>query len=124
MYKNDHSQEYSWRETIWKNGSERGLSKGNSYLIINCLYTKGVQKLYILAYSNKYYDIIYLDFGKAFDIMPHNMLLSKLKSHEVEVRFEAYQGVAQWLYAESWSKLCKGKLNALLVASQSDWAKI
>lgn len=80
--------------------------------------------MYVLADSNIYYDIMYLHFGKAFIIMPHKMLSSKLKSHEVEVRFEADHYVAQWLYAESWSKLCKGKLDALLVVSQSEWTRI
>ena len=37
------------------------------------------------AYNDDSYGIQYLDFGKAFDMVPHQVLLRKLREHGIEV---------------------------------------
>ena len=62
------------RELIWKN--QHGFTRGKS-----CLTNLVVFCDSIIAWMDKgrAIDIIYFDFNKAFDTVPHNTLLSKLE---------------------------------------------
>ena len=42
-------------------------------------------------------DIIYLDFQKAFDKVPHQRLIPKLKSHGVGIGIPVINWIEQWL---------------------------
>ena len=41
-------------------------------------------KLTCLADDSKAVDVIYLDFSKAFDTVPHNILMEKLAAHGLD----------------------------------------
>ena len=60
--------------------SQHGFSKGKS-CVTNLLsfYTK----VYKASDNNENYDVIYLDFSKAFDKVPHQRLLNKIKAHGI-----------------------------------------
>jgi len=61
--------------------SQHGFMKGRSYLTnlisfydqVSCLVDEG-----------KAVDVIYLDFSKAFDTLPHSILLEKLAAHGLD----------------------------------------
>lgn len=59
-------------------------------------------------------DILYLDFAKAFDIVQHNRLLSKIKSLNIDGE------ILQWI--EAWLK--DRKQRVVLNGVASDWAKV
>ena len=42
-------------------------------------------------------DIIYLDFQKAFDKVPHQILIPKLKSHDIGISIPVINWIEQWL---------------------------
>ena len=42
-------------------------------------------------------DIIYLDFQKAFDKVPHQRLIPKLKSHGIGISIPVINWIEQWL---------------------------
>ena len=51
--------------------------------------------VYEAADNDDNYDVIYLDFSKAFDKVPHERLLRKIKSHGIDGR--VFNGVRSWL---------------------------
>ena len=59
-------------------------------------------------------DVIYLDFQKAFDKVPHGRLLSKVRAHGINDK------VAGWL--ESW--LSNRKQRVVLNGNKSEWCKV
>ena len=72
--------------------SEHGFTNGRScptnlisfYDKVTCLVDEG-----------KAVDVVYLDFSKAFDTIPHNMLMEKLAAHSLDGR--TLHWVKHWL---------------------------
>lgn len=59
-------------------------------------------------------DVIYLDFAKAFDTVPHQRLLEKLKAHGI--------GGKLWNWVKSW---LSGKLQRVCIKGKaSDWIRV
>jgi len=59
-------------------------------------------------------DVIYLDFAKAFDTVPHQRLLEKLKAHGI--------GGKLWNWIKSW---LSGKLQRVCIKGKaSDWTRV
>ena len=60
--------------------SQHGFSKGRSCLTnLLAFYTR----VFETADNGESYDVIYLDFSKAFDKVPHQRLLNKIKAHGI-----------------------------------------
>ena len=59
-------------------------------------------------------DILYMDFRKAFDSVPHKRLLKKLRSHGIDGK------LLQWI--EEW--LCKRKQRVVLKGEKSIWEEV
>jgi hypothetical protein len=59
-------------------------------------------------------DIIYLDFKKAFDTLPHERLYSKLKAHAVEGKI--LEWIKEWLHNR--------KQRVVLNGEASDWEEV
>ena len=57
---------------------------------------------YIVCTNTKAVDIIYLDFQKAFDGVPHKRLLSKVKAHGIT------ENLSKWI--EDWLSECKQRV--------------
>ena len=58
-------------------------------------------KVTCLVDEGKAVDVIYLDFGKAFDNVPHNILMEKLAAHGLDGHTPCWvrqwlDGLAQW----------------------------
>ena len=63
--------------------SQHGFMKGRSCLNnLLSFYNKVIET----ADSDENYDIIYLDFNKAFDKVPHHRLLLRLQAHGIDGR--------------------------------------
>ena len=63
------------------NNSQHRFSKGRSCLTNLLTFYK---KIYEAVDNDVKYDIIYLDFSKAFDMVPHDRLLSKVRAHGID----------------------------------------
>ena len=74
------------------NDSQHGFTKGKSCLTNLLSFYKTV---YQAADSDSNYDVIYLDFSKAFDRVPHERLLRKIKAHGIEGK--VYNWIKAWL---------------------------
>ena len=72
--------------------SQHGFTKGKSCVTNLISFYKSV---YEAADNNNNYDIIYLDFSKAFDRVPHERLLRKVKAHGIEGR--VFEWIKAWL---------------------------
>ena len=72
--------------------SQHGFSKGKSCLT-NLL--SFYSKVYEAADNDENYDILYLDFSKAFDRVPHLRLLSKVKAHGIDGSI--FRWIQSWL---------------------------
>ena len=57
--------------------------------------------------ESKAVDVIYLDFQKAFDTVPHNRLLSKLNSHGISGNFQLW--LKDWLFERKQRVVINGK---------------
>ena len=62
------------------NDSQHGFSKGRSCLTNLTFY----RNVYEAVDNDANYDIMYLDFSKAFDKVPHDRLLSKGRAHRID----------------------------------------
>ena len=74
------------------NDSQHGFMKGRSCLTNLLEYLETVTKLLDEGVS---VDVIYLDFAKAFDKVPHARLLKKLEAHGIEGHFTRW--IKNWL---------------------------
>ena len=73
--------------------SQHGFTKGKSYLTNLLLFLEDITKA---IDEGKPYDVIYLDFAKAFDKVPHQRLLHKIESHGISGNVAAW--IAEWLH--------------------------
>ena len=73
--------------------SQHGFTKGKSCLTNLLLFLEDITKE---IDEGKPLDLIYLDFAKAFDKVPHQRLLHKIKSHGISGNAAAWIG--EWLH--------------------------
>ena len=88
------------------NDSQHGFMKGRSCLTNLLEYLETVTKLLDEGVP---VDVIYLDFAKAFDKVPHARLLKKLEAHGIEGDFTRW--IKNWLGGRRQRVNIKGKLS-------------
>ena len=66
-----------------KKHSQHGFSKGKSCLTNFLSY----RKVFETIDKGDEYDIVYLDFSKVFNRVPHRKLLSKVKAHGIDEKY-------------------------------------
>ena len=93
------------------NESQHGFTKGKS-CITNLLSFNN--KVYEAADSGENYDVLYLDFSKAFDKVPHRRLLRKVKAHGIDGK------VLGWI--RSW--LCDRRQRVVINGCKSEWGQV
>ena len=75
------------------NDSYNGFTKDRSYLTNLMSFHR---KVYEAVDNDENYDIIYLDFSKSFDKVPHERLLSKVRVHGINRK--VLRWIRSWLY--------------------------
>jgi len=80
---------------------------------------------YILSLS---IDVIYLDFAKAFDKVPHQRLLSKTEAHGIDGKVwdwikEWLDGRKQKVHVYKWSKVRDGDLLQVVFHKDQFWVQ-
>ena len=93
------------------NDSQHGFMSGKSCLTNLLEYLETLTKLIDEGHS---VDVVYLDFSKAFDKVPHARLASKLKSSGIDGQF--LQWIVQWLNGRQQRVVLNGK--------SSSWAPV
>ena len=91
--------------------SQHGFTAGRSCLTNLLEY---MEELTRLVEEGLPVDMFYLDFSKAFDLVPHKRLLVKLRGLGIQGK------VASWV--EEW--LCERKQRVVLNGEASDWGEI
>ena len=92
------------------NDSQHGFSKGRSCLTNLLTFYRNV---YEAVDNGENYDIIYLDFSKAFDKVPHDRLLNKVRAHGIDGK------VLCWI--RSW--LSNRQQRVTINGSKSNWGR-
>ena len=93
------------------NESQHGFTKGRSCLT-NLL--SFYSKVYEAADNGDNYDILYLDFSKAFDKVPHQRLLRKVRAHGIDGK------ILDWI--RSW--LADRQQRVVLNGFKSEWGQV
>ena len=93
------------------NSSQHGFTKGKSCVTNLLSFYKSV---FEAADNDSNYDIIYLDFSKAFDTVPHERLMRKVKAHGIDGR------VLNWI--EAWLK--NRTQRVVINGEKSDWGDV
>ena len=93
------------------NESQHGFTKGRSCLT-NLL--SFYSKVYEAADNGDNYDILYLDFSKAFDKVPHQRLLRKVRAHGIDGK------ILEWI--RSW--LADRQQRVVLNGFKSEWGQV
>ena len=93
------------------NDTQHGFMRGRSCLPNLLTYMEGVTRM---LDEGKNVDIIYLDFAKAFDKVPHHRLIGKVASMGVEGRVKGW--IQQWL---------EGRMQRVVINGRySDWTAV
>ena len=88
--------------------SQHGFTKGKSCLTNLLSFLEDVTKA---IDEGKPLDVIYLDFSKAFDKVPHKRLLHKIESHGISGNVAAWIG--EWLCDRKQQVVLNGKFSRL-----------
>ena len=91
--------------------TQHGFMRGRSCLTNLLTYMEGVTRM---LDEGKNVDIIYLDFAKAFDKVPHHRLIGKVASMGVEGRVKGW--IQQWLEGRTQRVVINGRY--------SDWTAV
>ena len=91
--------------------TQHGFMKGKSCLTNLLTFYR---KVYEAADKDENYDVIYLDFSKAFDKVPHQRLLHKVKAHGI--------GGKVYTWIEAWLRDRKQRVQVNGV--RSDWENV
>ena len=87
---------------------QHGFTKGKSCLTNLLLFLEDVTKT---IDEGKALDVIYLDFSKAFDKVPHKRLLHKIKFHGISGNVAAW--ISEWLCDRKQQVVLNGKFSRL-----------
>ena len=91
--------------------SQHGFTKGKSCLTNLLTFFR---KVFEVVDNDENYDVIYLDFSKAFDRVPHQRLLRKIKAHGIEGK------VLNWI--KSW--LTDRTQRVSVDGVKSEWGRV